>query len=584
MLSPLLSNVPPLFDGPSPDAAGTSSASGETCRFAQLLTSCMKNPEVCGETATAPDLSKEGSSEPSYSSPFALLPLLQGIVKVPLKAGMEETIPAFASGKSPMKESLKAGMKETGEENSSSSFALLPLLQGAVKIPLKAGTKEAIPAFASAKSAVKGSLKAGMKETGEENSPEGALRYPNGPLSGSLPLPGEASGFSIPSGSSPASLTPGEKEESALLLSSKGLPPAEEESAEEDCMTSGCSPLGDSPRLSAKDSTGEEDLLPVQKTNVHAENAVLVSGPSAVPGQEEISAPGKTLPEAREISPGKRDPADAVLLASRRKEGTSVPPPEYAPEEKDGEASYSAGTGEGKNPAAKNAGNGGESLSSSSGEDEKNFSQSEKEFPVLKNPAQDSTRKAHEPLPADKEDQKEPQPIRSRNGESSFSGVLRTAGAAEGKGTVPVSRGAEVPLSGRSGEALGEGMTNVVRFLKRDGLHRATIVVEPPALGRVEIELSSTAGGVEASIKVGNEQLRQLVQDQVTVLRNSLSQQGVQMTSCTVDIGDGENGRGSEKQAGEGKNVFVPRTERDGGEENLSFRVDLEQGLLYWMA
>ncbi|NLB83890.1 MAG: flagellar hook-length control protein FliK [Synergistaceae bacterium] len=209
---------------------------------------------------------------------------------------------------------------------------------------------------------------------------------------------------------------------------------------------------------------------------------------------------------------------------------------------------------------------------------------SEKALSAVKNQGQENSRKPLEFSSTDRDAQKEPQSVRSRDGDSPFSSILRAAGPAEAKGTAAASRGAEVPLSTRNGEALGEGMTNVVRFLRRDGLHRASIVVEPPALGRVEIELSSTTGGVEASIRVGSEQLRQLVQDQLIVLRNSLSQQGVQMTSCTVDIGDSRMDQGENKDTGEKEQVHTARLAGEQREETLSFRVDLEQGLLYWMA
>lgn len=128
-------------------------------------------------------------------------------------------------------------------------------------------------------------------------------------------------------------------------------------------------------------------------------------------------------------------------------------------------------------------------------------------------------------------------------------------------------------------------MNNVVRFMRVEGQHKASIVVEPPALGRVEIELATTAGGVEASIRVGNEQLRQLVQDQITVLRTHLQQQGVQVAECTVDIRDsGKGDSGGSTSSGKKKgNSFVGKKEET--EEAIpSFRVDLEQGLLYWVA
>ena len=150
---------------------------------------------------------------------------------------------------------------------------------------------------------------------------------------------------------------------------------------------------------------------------------------------------------------------------------------------------------------------------------------------------------------------------------------------------VPGGFARELALAGRNGEALEDGMHNVVRFMRTEGHHRASMIVDPPALGRVEIELASTSGGVEASIRVGNEQLRQLVQDQITVLRTHLQQQGVQVAELTVDIRDsGREGHGEARDGAKDRNARVSGMAGTAEEDIPSFAVDLEKGLLHWVA
>jgi flagellar hook-length control protein FliK len=110
------------------------------------------------------------------------------------------------------------------------------------------------------------------------------------------------------------------------------------------------------------------------------------------------------------------------------------------------------------------------------------------------------------------------------------------------------------------------------------------LIVDPPALGRVSVELTSSTTGLEASIKVSSEQVRQLVQDQLAQLRLSLAQQGVQLTHFSVDVQQ-DNGRRGQDQQGSGQRRRVPGVDNgDEFDEETIFRVDLNQGLLYWVA
>jgi hypothetical protein len=132
-------------------------------------------------------------------------------------------------------------------------------------------------------------------------------------------------------------------------------------------------------------------------------------------------------------------------------------------------------------------------------------------------------------------------------------------------------------------EALREGLDNVVRFIRVSGEQKAALIVDPPALGRISVELTNNAVGLEASIKVGSEQARQLIQDQLAQLRWSLAQQGVQLTHFSVDVQQ-DNGRREQGQNSDRRRVEAStRNDMDEGEETV-FRVDLDQGLLYWVA
>jgi flagellar hook-length control protein FliK len=123
----------------------------------------------------------------------------------------------------------------------------------------------------------------------------------------------------------------------------------------------------------------------------------------------------------------------------------------------------------------------------------------------------------------------------------------------------------------------------VVRFIRTSGEQKAALIVDPPALGRVSVELTSSATGLEASIKVSSEQIRQLVQDQLTQLRLTLEQQGVQLTHFSVDVQQDGGQRQQQQNAGQ-RRQFGGLRDGEEDEEQTVFRVDLDKGLLYWVA
>ena len=163
-----------------------------------------------------------------------------------------------------------------------------------------------------------------------------------------------------------------------------------------------------------------------------------------------------------------------------------------------------------------------------------------------------------------------------------YEGILNSRRASSTSTSQPLNIRENFNLN--QSETLRNGLVNVVRFIRADGVQKASVVIDPPALGRISVELTSSSSGVEASIKVASEQIRQLIQDQLTQLRMNLSEQGVQVAEFTVDVQQ-DNQQGGNSQGGnqqDGRENFTAGFEED--DDTEEFRVDLEEGLLYWVA
>lgn len=163
---------------------------------------------------------------------------------------------------------------------------------------------------------------------------------------------------------------------------------------------------------------------------------------------------------------------------------------------------------------------------------------------------------------------------------SYFEGVLTSRRTASTASPQPLDLRTEANFT--QATTLRDGITNVVRFIRADGVQKARVVVDPPALGRISVELTSGTSGVEASIKVSSEQIRQLVQDQLSQLRMNLAQQGVQVAEFTVDVQQ-DNSGGSQHSPYQQEQSMLNFVDDD-DDETEEFRVDLEEGLLYWVA
>ena len=174
------------------------------------------------------------------------------------------------------------------------------------------------------------------------------------------------------------------------------------------------------------------------------------------------------------------------------------------------------------------------------------------------------------------------------NPQADFASMLRERqdGVRDMRGASPVP--GEVYTLNQE-RAFGDGLTSVLQFMRTDGTQEARIVVQPPALGRIDIALHATASGVEAVFKVDNEQLKQVLQQQIDALKSSLQAQGIHVSSLAVDIKNRDDRGRGDAYANAKKVRRVGGAEGVDGEEDLPegaslARLDLEKGLLHWLA
>ncbi|QTX31663.1 flagellar hook-length control protein FliK [Aminithiophilus ramosus] len=146
--------------------------------------------------------------------------------------------------------------------------------------------------------------------------------------------------------------------------------------------------------------------------------------------------------------------------------------------------------------------------------------------------------------------------------------------------SIATSASAEEPLQWlKSGAPLPEGLAEAAKRTLTLGKNRATVVVEPPALGRVEIAVRQGAQGIEATLRVDNEGLRQTIQGQLDQLRTSLQQAGITLQGLSVDVRSDGGERSLGGEGGRKTKQVLPEEE-----EPLEGTLDLERGLLTWMA
>ena len=136
----------------------------------------------------------------------------------------------------------------------------------------------------------------------------------------------------------------------------------------------------------------------------------------------------------------------------------------------------------------------------------------------------------------------------------------------------------ELPRRLSTSFPLVEGLAEATRATVSLSATRAYVVVEPPSLGRVDILLHRGAEGMEATLRVDNEGLRQLVSTQLDQLRLALQQSGIALQGLSVDV---RSGSGQPRWAEAKRGAPSGFTDDD---DAMEFSIDLEEGLLSWMA
>ena len=144
----------------------------------------------------------------------------------------------------------------------------------------------------------------------------------------------------------------------------------------------------------------------------------------------------------------------------------------------------------------------------------------------------------------------------------------------------------QMNLINRGRSAFSESVENVVRFIRIGAFVKANLIVDPPALGKVNIEIVSTDNGIEAVLKVSNEQVKMLVQDQLAQLKQNLEQAGVKLAEFSVDVQqEKDRSRDQSFNNKPGKTRLGVTEEEESEAERIEvFRVDLRKGLLHWIA
>lgn len=182
----------------------------------------------------------------------------------------------------------------------------------------------------------------------------------------------------------------------------------------------------------------------------------------------------------------------------------------------------------------------------------------------------------------------------AEEGKSRLSGDLR-AGEAGGTAPSPLEQPAlqtrfgEILLQSRGAEAMARGLAETIHVIRRREGHRGTVEVSPPELGRVRITVDSSGEAVQVHLRVDSAQVRDMLQQTSDVLREALERQGLNLTEMSVDVGQQGKGQGSAgggaPQEGAGSGSYPALSDStDMDEEEVMTRLDLERGILNWVA
>ena len=140
-------------------------------------------------------------------------------------------------------------------------------------------------------------------------------------------------------------------------------------------------------------------------------------------------------------------------------------------------------------------------------------------------------------------------------------------------------------LSSRGDAAILEGAELLLRAAVRAESQTARMIIDPPALGPMEVSVTLAGDGLSASFRVESETVRQLLLQNADALRESLSRAGIQVAgfSVSVDVGQG-GGRFAESRPDLRRRLRdrPEGAEGDDGVEPLA-RLDAEAGVLHWV-
>ncbi len=127
----------------------------------------------------------------------------------------------------------------------------------------------------------------------------------------------------------------------------------------------------------------------------------------------------------------------------------------------------------------------------------------------------------------------------------SHAGLGRTGRQASGRNEAPLAgsraeKNASSPQAGETKNIESTPFDRLVRSIRMQaGAHRSTarMMLDPPELGRVLVDVAMDGDAVEVSVRAETSEARELLQDRVAQLQRALLKQGIEIERFTV-VGD----------------------------------------------
>jgi len=136
---------------------------------------------------------------------------------------------------------------------------------------------------------------------------------------------------------------------------------------------------------------------------------------------------------------------------------------------------------------------------------------------------------------------------------------------------------------------VGENLARFVEVIRDRKGHRGTLELDPPELGKLRITLESTRDSLNLHLVVDNARSRNIIEDSLGALRDSLARQGINLGETTVDVGGHAPQGGDSSRWVPGEQGVIPLDgasdfEGEAGQEQVVARLDIEKGLFHWIA